>query len=308
MGVKLNGLATKIGSLKLNNPVIAASGTFGYGQEYKDLVRPSILGAIITKSITLAPSTGNAPPRIWESTAGMLNSIGLQNDGIEDFLDNKLSYLNDSGTNIIVSIAGKRKNEYAELAKRLDVATVGAIEVNISCPNIEHHGKARLFAQDIKATSAIVRAARRATKKTLIVKLSPNVTDIAEIAKAAEGAGADAISLINTLIGMDVDIVTQKPRLGNITGGLSGPAIKPIALCMTWQVYRAVKVPIIGMGGITSTEDALAFFLCGASAVQVGTANFVNPQVMPSIIDGLSNYLKKHKIKSIRELIGKLKA
>jgi len=307
MGVKVNRLAIKIGRLKLNNPVMAASGTFGYGKEYKDLVQPSDLGAIITKSITLKPSSGNIPPRIWESTAGMLNSIGLQNDGVEDFVDTKLAYLKDAGTKIIVSIAGKRKNEYAELAKRLDLPAVDAIEVNISCPNVEHHGKARLFAQDIKVTSDIVRATRKATRKTIIVKLSPNVTDITEIAKTAEEAGADAVSLINTLIGMDVDTRTQKPRLGNITGGLSGPAIKPVALCMTWQAYQAISIPIIGMGGIMNTEDALAFFLCGASAIQIGTANFVNPQAMPNIIDGIKHYLKQNKLKSVRELTGKLK-
>ncbi len=307
MGVKVSGIGIKIGRLKLDNPVMAASGTFGYGKEYQDLVQPSDLGAIITKSITLKPSNGNVPPRIWESTAGMLNSIGLQNDGIEDFVDTKLDYLKGAGTKIIVSIAGKRKNEYAELAKRLDLPTVDATEVNISCPNVEHHGRTRLFAQDAKETGAIVRAVRRATRKTIIAKLSPNVTDIAEIARAAEDAGADAISLINTLIGMDVDIATQRPRLGNVTGGLSGPAIKPVALCMTWQAYKAVKIPIIGMGGIMNAEDALAFFLCGASAIQVGTANFVNPQAMPSIIDGIKRYLKRNKLKSIRELTGKLK-
>ncbi len=307
MGKRLNGLAVRIGRLKFINPVMAASGTFGYGQEYKELVRIDGLGAIVTKSITLKPLKGNAPPRIWESTAGMLNAIGLQNDGIEDFLANRLPFLKDLNTRIIASIAGKCRQEYKELAKRLESAPVDAIEINISCPNVEHHGSARLFAQDAKETAGIVRAVRKATKKTVITKLSPNVTDITEIAKAAEGAGTDAISLINTLIGMDVDITTQRPRLANITGGLSGPAIKPVALRMTWEVYQAVKIPIIGIGGIMSTEDALAFFLCGARAIQVGTANFVNPQTITSIIDGISNYLKKNRLKSIQELTGRLK-
>lgn len=307
MGIKLSGLAIKIGHLRFINPVMAASGTFGYGQEYKELVKIDDLGAIVTKSITLKPSKGNLPPRIWESTAGMLNAIGLQNDGIEDFLVNKLPFLKDLSTRIIVSIAAKHKHEYKKLAERLNSASVDAIEINISCPNVEHRGKARLFAQDAKETAGIVRAVRKATKKIVITKLSPNVTDIAEIAKAAEGAGTDAISLINTLIGMDVDIATQRPRLGNVTGGLSGPAIKPVALHMTWEAYQAVKIPIIGIGGIMSTEDALAFFLCGASAIQVGTANFVNPHAITDIIDGISNYLKKNKLKSIQELTGRLK-
>jgi len=307
MGKRLSGLAVKIGSLKLNNPVMAASGTFGYGQEYKELVEVNNLGAVITKSITLKASMGNTPPRIWETTAGMLNAIGLQNDGIEDFLVNKLPFLKDLGTKIIVSIAGKSKQEYKELAQRLDSASIDAIEINISCPNVEYPGQTRLFAQDAKATAEIVRAVRKHTKKIVITKLSPNVTDIAEIAKAAEGAGTDAVSLINTLMGMDVDIASQKSRLGNVTGGLSGPAIKPVALCMTWQAYQAVKIPIVGIGGIMSAEDALAFFLCGASAIQVGTANFVNPQTIANIIDGMSKYLTKHKLKSMQELTGKLK-
>jgi len=307
MGKRLSGLAVKIGHLKLKNPVMAASGTFGYGQEYKELVKIDDLGAIVTKSITLKPLKGNAPPRIWESTAGMLNAIGLQNDGIEDFLINKLPFLKDLGARIVVSIAGRHKQEYKELAKRLDDAPIDAIEINISCPNVEHHGSARLFAQDAKETGAIVRAVKRATKKIVITKLSPNVTDITEIAKSAQGAGTDAISLINTLIGMDVDITTQRPRLGNVTGGLSGPAIKPVALRMTWEAYQAVKIPIIGIGGIMSTEDALAFFLCGASAIQVGTANFVNPQTITDIIDGMNSYLKKNRLKSIQELTGRLK-
>lgn len=307
MGKGLSGLSVKIGSLKLNNPVMAASGTFGYGQEYKELVKVNNLGAIITKSITLKALMGNTPPRIWETTAGMLNAIGLQNDGIEDFLANKLPCLKDLGTKIIVSIAGKSKQEYKELTQRLDSAPVDAIEINISCPNVEYPGRTRLFAQDVKVTTEIVRAVRRHTKKIVITKLSPNVTDIAEIAKAAEGAGADAVSLINTLMGMDVDITTQRPRLGNVTGGLSGPAIKPVALCMTWQVYQAVKIPIIGIGGIMSAEDALAFFLCGASAIQVGTATFVNPQAIIHIIDGISKYLTKNKLKNMQELTGKLK-
>ena len=308
MGVKNTPLSVSIGKLKLHNPVMVASGTFGYGKEYKPLTTLSSIGAIITKSITLEPYAGNASPRIWETTAGMLNAIGLQNDGVDDFIENKLPELLECGTHIIVSIAGKTKKEYAALAKKLNKTQVDAIEINISCPNIEHGVGKQLFAQDPQATAEIVRQVRKNTKKPIITKLSPNVTDITEIAKAAEKAGADAVSLINTLIGMEVDILSQRPRLGNITGGLSGPAIKPIALRMVWEVYKSVKVPVIGMGGIMNTEDAIEFLLCGATAIQVGTANFVNPKTANEIVSGLQLYMKKNNIKSIKDLKGKLKA
>ncbi|MFH1868909.1 MAG: dihydroorotate dehydrogenase [Candidatus Omnitrophota bacterium] len=304
------GLSVNIGKLKLKNPVMAASGTFGYGEEFKDLVSLQDIGAIVTKSITLEPYEGNKPPRICETTAGMLNAIGLQNEGIDDFIKNKLPFLKKTETAIIVSIAGKTKNEYKELAKKLDKTQVDAIEINISCPNISGHKlqatSYKLFAQDAKAASEIVKAVRAQTKKTIITKLSPNVTDIAEIAKAAEKAGSDAISLINTIVGMSIDIETKRPRLGNVTGGLSGPAIKPIALRMVWEAYNSVKVPVIGMGGIMNTTDAVEFILCGASAIQVGTANFVSPDSATQIINGLKAYFKEKNISSLKDITGKL--
>jgi len=268
------------------------------------------LGAIVTKSITVEPCQGNPAPRICETTAGMLNAIGLQNEGLDDFIENRLPELQQSNAKIVASIAGHSREQYKELAKRLDKTDVDAIEINISCPNVEHKGKARLFAQDPDATREIVRTVKRQTSKPVIAKLSPNVTDITVItvmAQAAQKAGADALSLINTLIGMDIDIAGRRPRLGNITGGLSGPAIKPIALRMVWETYNAVTIPIIGIGGIVNAEDALAFFLCGATAVQIGTANFIDPCATTRIIDDLQDYMKKNNVKSLKTLIGKLR-
>ncbi|MDD5504734.1 MAG: dihydroorotate dehydrogenase [Candidatus Omnitrophica bacterium] len=302
-----NALEIDIGGLKLANPVMTASGTFGYTQECRELISVSELGAVITKSITLQPSPGNRPPRLWETTAGLLNAIGIQNEGLDDFVHSKLPLLKSAGTRIVASIAGVCRQDYEALAKALDATDVDAIEVNISCPNIEHKSPTTLFAQDPYTTSCIIRSVKKQTDKPVIAKLSPNVTDIGLIARAAEKAGADAVSMINTLIGMDVDIARGKPRLGNITGGLSGPAIKPVALAMVWQAYHRVKIPIIGIGGIMSTEDAIAFFLCGASAVQIGTANFVDPAAASNIIRGLRLYLKNRGMKNIRELIGQLK-
>jgi dihydroorotate dehydrogenase (NAD+) catalytic subunit len=300
------GLEVNIGGLKLKNPVIAASGTFGYDQESQDLIDAHMLGAIVSKSITLTPHAGNPPPRIWETTAGMLNSIGIQNEGVGDFISNKLPDLKSRGLTVIVSIAGKHRQDYKELAGLIDKTGADAIEVNISCPNVKHQSSARLFAQDPVDVAFIIRSVRRQTNKPIIAKLSPNVTDITIIARAAERAGADALSLINTLIGMDVDIRTKKPRLGSITGGLSGPAIKPIALAMAWQAYRCVNIPIIGIGGIMNTEDAIAFLLCGASAVQIGTANLVDPRAAAYIITGLKAYLKAQHVNSVRKLVGSL--
>jgi len=299
-------LSISIGKLKLKNPVMVASGTFGYGQEYEDLLPLNKIGAIVTKSISLEPYEGNRPPRICETTAGMLNSIGLQNEGIDNFISTKLPILRKIPTATVVSIAGRRKEEFKELAKRLDKTDVDAIEVNISCPNVEHKHTKRLFSQDPKATAEIVRAVRRNTKKPIIVKLSPNVTDIVEIAEAAQRAQADALSLINTVIGMRVDIAAKRPYLANVTGGLSGPAIKPIALRMVWEVFNSVKIPIIGMGGIMNKEDAIEFFFCGACAVQVGTATFVNPTAPADIADGLKDYIKKNRLTGIKDIIGKL--
>jgi len=311
-------LSVNIGRLRLKNPVMVASGTFGYGEEFKDLVNLKDIGAIITKSITLEPCEGNLPPRIWETTAGMLNAIGLQNEGVDDFIKNKLPFLKKTETVVIASIAGKTRQEYKELARRLNKTDIDGIEINISCPNVKGFGPKgvgpgpktegpRLFAQDERATAEIVRIVRGETRKTIITKLSPNVADITQIAKAAQKGGSDAVSLINTIIAMEVDIKTGKPRLGSITGGLSGPAIKPIALRMVWEVYKAVTIPVIGIGGIMNAEDAIEFFLCGAVAVQVGTANFVNPDTATKIIDGLKIYIKDKKLNSIKELVGSLK-
>jgi len=308
MVAKSKKLSVNIGGLKLKNPIMVASGTFGYGKEYEGLANLNDIGAIITKSITLNPREGNKPPRIWETTAGMLNAIGLQNDGVEDFIRNKIPYLKDLGAPIIVSIAGTTKQEYRELAKALDKTSVAGIEVNISCPNIEHKSKdAKLFSQDAKETASIIRLVKRNTKKPIIVKLSPNVADITVIAKAAERAGADSLSLVNTLLGMAVDINTSTPRLGNVTGGLSGPCIKPIALRMVWEVYNSVKIPIIGIGGIMNAQDAIEFMISGAVAIQLGTANFINPKVSTEVLVGLEKYITKNKIAHIKDIVGTLK-
>jgi len=298
-------LSVKIGKLKLKNPVMAASGTFG--PEYGELTDINSLGAYIAKTITLKPRIGNTPPRIAETASGMLNSIGLENKGVEDFIKNRLPLLKKIRVPIIVSIAGEYDRELKELARRLDkIKKVEALEINLSCPNIKHGNRQGLIAQDKIATYEAVKAVRKATGLTLIVKLSPNVTDITNIAKAAEKAGADALSLVNTFIGMVVDIETKKPKLGNITGGLSGPAIKPLALKFVWDAYNAVHIPVIGIGGITDYKDAVEFILCGATAVQVGTANFVNPDTFIEIIGGIRKYLVINKIKDVRNLVGKL--
>jgi len=294
-----------IGKIKLKNPVMVASGTFGYAEEFKDITNLKTLGAIITKSLTLNPRQGNRPPRIWETTAGMLNSIGLQNEGVEDFINNKLDFLKIAGIPVIVSIAGHDINEYAELAEKLSSPAVSGFEINISCPNVKSQNK--LFAQDPAQTAAVVKAVKKRTSKTIIVKLSPEVTDIREIAQAAQKAGADAISLINTIKGMAVNVQTQQPRIKEITGGLSGPAIKPIALRMVWETVQAVKIPVIGIGGIMTASDAIEFLLCGATAVQVGTANFVSPQAAGAVAEGISVYMKAKKYKHLKDIIGKLK-
>ncbi len=295
----------KIGRLRLANPVMAASGTFGYGEEYNRLFDINSLGAIVTKTITLKPRIGNPPPRIVETPSGMLNSIGLENKGLDDFLKTRAQPLKRLKTKVIVSIAGETAQELKILTGRVSSSgAADAIELNLSCPNVKGPGMA---ARDVEAARKIVKAVRKAVKLTLIAKLSPNVTDIAEIAKAVEDAGADAVSLINTFPAMAVDINTQRPILGNATGGLSGPAIKPIALKMVWDAYNAVKIPIIGIGGIMSAQDAIEFILCGASAVQVGTANFINPKASLEIIEGIEKYLKKKNLKDVNELIGRLR-
>jgi dihydroorotate dehydrogenase (NAD+) catalytic subunit len=298
-------LKVDIGGLQLQNPVLTASGTFGYAREFEHLVDLNRLGGIIVKGLSLAPTGGNPPPRIAETPCGMLNAIGLENVGIENFVAEKLPFLQTLTPPIIANIYGKLEDEYTRLAARIeDVEAIAGIEVNISCPNVKAGGMA--FGVDPQAAFSVVQAVRKQTGKCLIVKLSPNVTDITQIARAAEDAGADCISLINTLTAMSVDIETRRPRLANITGGLSGPAIKPVALRMVWQVARIAKVPVIGIGGIMSAEDALEFFIAGASAIQVGTANFVNPQATTDIIDGVEKFLVERNIDRISDLIGTL--
>jgi dihydroorotate dehydrogenase (NAD+) catalytic subunit len=298
-------LKTEIAGIKMKNPVMVASGTFGYGEEASKFVDLDKLGAIVTKTITLKPREGNPPPRVAETPSGMLNSIGLQNKGVDDFIKNTLPFLSKFKTPLIANIAGESAKDYAELAKILNKEPlVKGIEINISCPNVTKGGM--FFCFDPKATSELVKTVRKATSLPLIVKLSPNVTDIALIAKQAEGAGADAISLINTLLGMSIDVETRKSKLGTPTGGLSGPAIKPVAVRMVWQVKHAIKIPIVGIGGIMTGKDAIEFFLAGASAVQVGTANFVDTQAPIRIVEEIEGYLEKNKIGDYKELIGKL--
>jgi len=298
-------LATEIAGIKMKNPVMVASGTFGYGREAADFVDLDRLGAIITKTITLKAREGNPPPRIAETASGMLNSIGLQNKGAKDFIDNALPFLARAKTPVIANIAGDSAKEYAELARLLSKQPlINGLEINVSCPNVSKGGM--FFCFDPKATAELVRAVRKETSLPLIVKLSPNVTDICVIAKQAEDAGADAVSLINTLLGTAIDAQTRKFKLANKTGGLSGPAIKPVALRMVWQVAQIVKIPVIGIGGIMTGEDAIEFFLAGASAAQVGTANFVDTQAPVRIVEEIKEYLDKHKTGNYRELIGKV--
>jgi dihydroorotate dehydrogenase (NAD+) catalytic subunit len=307
-------LSVKIGKTKLVNPVTVASGTFGYGEEFTGFIDTKKLGAIISKTITVKPRPGNLPPRTCETPAGMLNSIGLENPGIGGFLTEKLSPLVKTGVPIIVSIASEgNPQEFVALARRLDgIKEVAAIELNISCPNIKVSGRpchqaTKLIAQDAKATYAVVKAVRKVTRKTLITKLSPNVTDIVEIAQAAKQAGSDALALINTVYGMSIDVATRKPKIAMASGGLSGPAIRPIAVRMVWEVFQKVRLPIIGMGGIIDTLSALEFLLAGATAISIGTANFINPKVSLEILEGIKKYLIKNKIKDIKYLIGSLR-
>jgi dihydroorotate dehydrogenase (NAD+) catalytic subunit len=298
-------LSVNIGKLKLKNPVMVASGTFGYADEFRDFLDLRKLGAVVTKTVTLKMRQGNPPPRTCETPAGMLNSIGLENPGIDKFLSQKLPFLKSLKVPIIMSIASESDpREFVELASRLDrVSSISALELNISCPNIRSHAK-RLIAQDPKATYETVKSVRRVTRKTLITKLSPNVIDIAQVALAAEDAGSDAVSLINTLTGMSIDIKTRRPKIASVVAGLSGPAIRPIAVRMVWEVYQKIKIPLIGMGGIMDVSSAIEFLIAGASAVSIGTANFVNPKASTEIIRGIKEYLTRNKIQDIRDLIG----
>jgi dihydroorotate dehydrogenase (NAD+) catalytic subunit len=300
-------LKVSIGGLELQNPVMTASGTFGYAREFKDLIDLNRLGAIIVKGLSLKPTKGNPPPRIVETPCGMLNAIGLENVGLEAFIKDKLPFLQNLVPPVIANIYGKFEEEYIELAARLnEIQAISGIEVNISCPNVKAGGLA--FGVDPQAASRVVKKVRDVTSKLLIVKLTPNVTDITAIARAVEAAGADCLSLINTITGMAIDIETRRPRLANITGGLSGPAIRPVAVRMVWQVARIAKVPIIGIGGILTAEDALEFFIAGATAVQVGTANFINPAATLEIIDGIETFLHDRNIPRVKDIIGTLAA
>jgi dihydroorotate dehydrogenase (NAD+) catalytic subunit len=306
MDMKSPDLTVSIGNLHLANPIMTASGTFGYGREYEDFVDLSLVGAVVVKGISLQPRSGNPPPRIVETACGMLNAIGLENVGLERFINDKMPYLRQQKCRVIVNVLGDSIEEYCSLAAQLnDVEGVSGLELNISCPNVKKGGVA--FGTNESMAHGVTLAVRKLTQLPLIVKLSPNVTDIGAMACAVEEGGADAVSLINTLIGMAISIKTKKPILANVIGGLSGPAIKPVALRMVYQTADRVKIPIIGIGGISTWQDALEFLLAGATAIQVGTANFVNPKAVEEIRFGLKNYLIEQGIKSITELIGEAK-
>lgn len=298
-------LEVKIGGLTLKNPVTTASGTFGYGTEYTDFMDIERLGAIFVKGTTVEPREGNLYPRMAETPAGMLNAVGLQNKGVDYFVRHIYPAIRDYGTNMIVNVSGSSVETYVACAEKIaELEKIPAIELNISCPNVKKGGMA--FGVTCAGAAEVVRAVRKAYPKTLIVKLSPNVTDIAEIAKAVEYEGADAVSLINTVLGMAIDAETRRPVLSTVTGGLSGPCVKPIALRMVWQTYKAVRIPIIGLGGICHWKDAVEFMLAGATAIQVGTYNFIDPTAAEKIIDGLTDYCGRFGLKSVSALIGAL--
>lgn len=298
-------LSVDLAGIKMKNPVMVASGTFGSGKEYKNYVKLNKLGAIVTKGITMKAKAGNPTPRICETPSGILNSIGLQNKGVEHFIREELPWLREVNTPVIANIAGDTMDEYVEVVKALGVGSgLSGLEVNVSCPNVEKGGMS--FGKDAKSCASLIKKVKAATDLPVIVKLTPNVSDVAAIAKSCEKAGADCISLVNTFLAMAIDVQTRRPKLAKGVGGLSGPAIKPIALRMVWEVFSSVKVPIIGMGGIMNAEDAYEFHLAGATAVSVGTANFINPKVSIEIIDGIKDILKTQKAKSIREIIGKV--
>jgi dihydroorotate dehydrogenase (NAD+) catalytic subunit len=296
----------EIGQIALPYPVVLASGTFGYGEEYLGLLDYSKIGGIVTKGITLEPREGNPPPRVAETPAGMLNSVGLENPGVEAFVREKLPFFRERGIPCIVNVAGSSVEENAEIARILDVEDdVAGIELNVSCPNVKKGGME--FGRSVPLLKEVVSEVRKATSKTLITKLSPNVTDIAEMARTAVESGSDALSLINTLVGMAIDLESKSPVLGGITGGLSGPAIKPVALRMVWEVCRKVEVPVIGMGGIATSTDAIEFIIAGATAIAVGTATFYHPDAAAKVSDGIVEYMETHNIEDIHDLIGSLR-
>ena len=299
-------LSISLGPLKLKNPVIAASGTFGYGDEYLEMVDPNLLGGIVLKGVSIRPREGNAPPRIVETPSGMLNAIGLENIGVEQLIRDKIPWLETLDTVVIANIYGHSISEYGEVASALKgVRGIHALEVNISCPNVEMGGM--VFGTDPGVAARVTETVLKNTDKPVIVKLSPNVTDIAEIARAVESAGAHSISLINTLTGMSIDVEHRRPHLANISGGLSGPAIRPVAVYMVYQVTRSVRIPVVGIGGIMDARDALEFLIAGATAVQVGTANFVNPRATVDMIEGLRQYCLQKGIRRLVELVGSLR-
>lgn len=296
-------LEVKIHNLSLKNPVLTASGTFGYGEEFADFIDLSRLGGIIVKGTTGSHREGNAYPRMAETPSGMLNAVGLQNAGVDVFCQGTYHRICNINTNVIVNVSGSSIEEYCETAAKIDALDkIPAIELNISCPNVKKGGMG--FGTDPKMAAQVVSEVRKVYHKTLIVKLTPNVTSIADIAKAVEEAGADSVSLINTMLGMAVDVERRRPVLSTVTGGLSGPAVKPVAVRMVWQVAKAVKIPVIGLGGIASANDALEFLMAGATAVQIGTANFLDPTVTVKVVEGLHDYLNRHNIKDIHDIIG----
>lgn len=298
-------LSVNIGSLSLRNPVLTASGTFGFGREFADFVDFSRLGGYIVKGTTLEPRQGNPYPRMAETPSGMLNAVGLQNKGIDHFVDNIYPAIRTLDSRMVVNVSGAAPEDYAEVCRRLDpLEDVAAVEINISCPNVKQGGMA--FGTTAAGAAAVTKAVRSAFGRTVIVKLSPNVTDVTEIARAAEAEGADAVSLINTLLGMAVDVERRRPCLSTVTGGLSGPCVKPVAVRMVWQTAKAVSIPVIGLGGIMSGKDALEFILAGATAVEIGMANFIDPGVTMRVVDEIDSYCERHGVKNVTELIGAL--
>lgn len=298
-------LKVNLGTIQLKNPVMTASGTFGYGTEYADFMDVSRIGGIVVKGTTLRDRQGNAYPRMAETPSGMLNAVGLQNKGVQYFIDHIYPEIKDVNTSIFVNVSGSTIEDYIETAAKInELDKIPGIELNISCPNVKEGGMA--FGTSCLSAAQVVKAVRKVYSKELMVKLSPNVTSISEIAKAVEAEGADSVSLINTLLGMAIDADKRKPILSTVTGGLSGPAVKPVALCMVWQVAKSVKIPVVGMGGIMNARDAIEFLLAGASAVQIGTANFIDPTVSVKVLEGIETYLLQHNFSSVNEIIGAL--